>query len=97
MEVRSGHHVPEGRLKSWASNPRSSLLDTEDSSLTIQHLDMMEAEFSKPRSYSYSPVDYILISHGMERDSWSKETYVVSGRELPLEALSLGNCDDLFE
>jgi hypothetical protein len=23
--------------------------------------------------------------------------YLVSGRELPLEALSLGNCDDLFE
>jgi hypothetical protein len=23
--------------------------------------------------------------------------YIVSGRELPLEALSLGNCDDLFE
>jgi hypothetical protein len=32
-----------------------------------------------------------------ERADAILRNYLVSGRELPLEALSLGNCDDLFE
>jgi hypothetical protein len=34
---------------------------------------------------------------GESEPAFGRAFYIVSGRKLPLEALSLGNCDDLFE
>ena len=64
MEVRTGHQVPEGRLKSSASNPQSSLLDSEDGSLaTTTFGDYGGRVLQAPLLFRPPPENHVLQQH----------------------------------